>query len=44
MFQILQSMLLIPNVYATKEFQTEFEKQAKENIQKEIDNLKKLKE
>jgi len=40
--QVLQSLLMIPNVYATKEFQEKFEKQARANIAAEIESLKKV--
>ncbi|XP_047498005.1 uncharacterized protein LOC125045019 [Penaeus chinensis] len=37
--KILKSLLLMPNIYATREFQKEREKTARENLQREIDNL-----
>ncbi|CAL4087924.1 unnamed protein product [Meganyctiphanes norvegica] len=38
--KVLKSLLLMPNIYATKDFQTEREAIARENIQAEIDNCK----
>ncbi|XP_076040072.1 uncharacterized protein LOC143024783 [Oratosquilla oratoria] len=37
--KILKSLLLIPNVFATREFQNEYESTARDNIQKEINRL-----
>ncbi|KAK7074027.1 hypothetical protein SK128_008050 [Halocaridina rubra] len=37
--KILKNLLLMPNIYATREFQTAREKTARENIQKEVDSL-----
>ncbi|KAF2355118.1 hypothetical protein FHG87_014123 [Trinorchestia longiramus] len=42
--KILQSLLLIPNVYATKDFQERYEKQARENISREVKELKQSQE
>ena len=39
LLQILKSLLLMPNVYATREFQEAREKTARENIKKEVENL-----
>lgn len=38
--KVLKSLLLMPNIYATKEFQTAREAIARENLQTEIDNCK----
>ncbi|XP_068241413.1 uncharacterized protein [Palaemon carinicauda] len=37
--KILKSLLLMPNIYATREFQADREKTARENIKKEVENL-----
>lgn len=38
-FQMLKNLILMPNIYATREFQQEREKTARENLQWEIESL-----
>ncbi|KAG7174376.1 uncharacterized protein LOC121859483 [Homarus americanus] len=37
--KMLKNLVLMPNIYTTREFQTEREKTARKNIQREVENL-----
>lgn len=40
-FQLLQTFLMIPSIYNTQTFRDKFERQARANIEREIEELKK---